>query len=391
MARCSIVVPVYNRSGLTRRCLDGLLASPETRNQELIVVDDCSGDDTPEVLASYGSAIRVIRHEANAGYGQGVNDGTALASEEYVVHLNNDTIPVPGWLDALCRYADDHPHAAAVSSKLLNADGSVQHAGIVFCSTRRPWHLYRWFPADHPAVHKSRPFQAVTGTSLLVRKRVYHEVGGYDSSYRNSFNDVDFCLRLGEGGHEVHFCHNSVLYHLEGASKTGNASDGENCRRLVERWKHRIREDEWDYYIQDGLLQIRRHNDHLEFVASPVLGRLSSGSDAGGTEGLLLRQSQQIASLLREYIALRLNSDFAGTGAPHAVTAAVSASVPASDPAPSLRETHEQLVRLSERVLDHDAVRAERDALLQRINRFRTSLPGRLFLGARGLFGRKAG
>lgn len=387
MARCSIVIPVYNRSALTRRCLDGLLAAPETRNQELIVVDDCSGDDTAEVLAGYGGAIRVIRHETNMGYGQGVNDGTALASEGYVVHLNNDTVPVTGWLDALCRYADEHPGAAAVSSKLLNADGSVQHAGIVFCSERRPWHLYRWFPADHPAVYKSRRFQAVTGTSLLVRKDAFHQAGGFDASYRNSFNDVDFCLRLGELGYEVHFCHDSVLYHLEGASKTGNASDSENCRRLVARWGHRIREDEWDYYVQDGLLQIRRHNDQLEFVVAPVLGRVSPGGAPGEVEELLLRQSQQIALLMREYIALRLNAGAAtGTDLLCPEAPSVCRNEPAH--AGNTLAAHERLAQLAARVLDHDAVRAERDALRERVDRFRDSLPGRLFLKARGLLKR---
>ncbi len=364
--RCSLIIPVYNRAPLTRDCLDRLLASPETRNEELIVVDDCSQDETPALLARYGSRIRVVRHAVNMGYGQGINDGTALASCEYVVHLNNDTIPVAGWLDALIRYANAHPRAGAVSSKLLNVDGSTQHVGIVFCAQLRPWHLYRWFPADHPAVNKSRRFQAVTGTSMLVRREAFARVGGLDASLGNSYNDVDFCIRLGDLGLESHLCHESVLYHLEGASKVRTNRDEENYRRCAERWRGRVREDEWDYYREDGLVRIVRHNDLLELVVSPLLGRVRQRAELEETDDLILRQSRQIATLLREYIRLRLG----GTG-----SEGPTASLPL-DPGAETdpRRAAGELAALADRVMEHDA---ERDAIVQRIRRLKHSLPGR--------------
>jgi GT2 family glycosyltransferase len=364
--RCSLVIPVFNRAALTRECLDGLLASPETRDQEIIVVDDCSQDETPQLLAGYGSKIRVVRHAVNMGYGQGINDGTALASCEYVVHLNNDTVPVAGWLDALLRYADAHPRAGAVSSLLLNVDGSVQHAGIVFCSQLRPWHLYRWFPADHPAVHKSRRFQAVTSTSLLVRRQAFDRAGGFDASLRNSYNDVDFCVRLGEFGYESHLCHESVLYHLEGASKLRTNRDEENYQRCAQRWRGRVREDEWEYYLQDGLLQIVRHDDLLEFVISPLLGRVRQRDEMEQTDELILRQSRQIATLLREYVRLRLNSESpAAAQTPLPQEAGASAD---------LRQVAATLAESADRVMQYDA---ERDYLLHRMRQVRHSLPGR--------------
>jgi GT2 family glycosyltransferase len=359
--RCSLVIPVYNRAALTRECLDGLLASPETRDEEIIVVDDCSQDETPRLLAGYGSKIRVVRHAVNMGYGQGINNGTALASCAYVVHLNNDVVPVAGWLDALLRYADAHPRAGAVSSKLLNVDGSVQHAGIVFCAQLRPWHLYRWFPNDHPAVHKSRRFQAVTATSLLVRREAFDKAGGFDASLRNSYNDVDFCVRLGEIGYESHLCHESVLYHLEGASKCRTNRDEENYQRCAQRWRGRVREDEWDYYLQDGLLQVVRHNDLLEFVVSPLLGRLRQGDELPSIEQLLLRQSFQIATLLREYVQLRVNSE-----APTEATPLSQDTGTVAD----LQQVASELATLAERVMKYEV-------FLQGLRRIKHGLPGR--------------
>ena len=82
-----------------------------------------------------------------------------------------------------------------------------------------PLHLYAGCSADHPAVNKSRRFQAVTAACLLVRRPAFEEVGGFDTGYHNDLEDVDLCLRLGRLGHEVHYCHESVLYHLESASR----------------------------------------------------------------------------------------------------------------------------------------------------------------------------
>ena len=218
---CSIIIPVFNKAALTRQCLDTLLSLPETEHAEIIVVDDGSTDDTPEVLAQYGQRIRAVRHETNSGFATACNDGAAAAAGEYLVFLNNDTIPKAGWLEALLNYAKTHPKAGVVGSKLLFPDDTIQHAGIVICQDRVPRHIYTGFPADHPAVNKSRPYQAVTGACLLIQRKLFQEVGGFDISFVNSCEDIDLCLRLAERGYEAHYCKDSVLYHLESVSRQG--------------------------------------------------------------------------------------------------------------------------------------------------------------------------
>ena len=99
--RCSIVIPVHGRAGLTKQCIDAIVALSPRSAFELIVVDDASPDDTAEVLAAYGEAVRVVTRHENGGFAQACNDGAAVAGGEYLVFLNNDTIPLAGWLDAL--------------------------------------------------------------------------------------------------------------------------------------------------------------------------------------------------------------------------------------------------------------------------------------------------
>src|SRR5437667_41638 len=120
MTKCSIIIPVYNRAALTRQCLEKLLSCPPRECAwEIIVVNDGSSDATAALLARFGDRIRAITQPRNTGFATACNIGAAAASGDCLVFLNNDTIPLTGWLDALVRYAGAHPRAAAIGSKLL--------------------------------------------------------------------------------------------------------------------------------------------------------------------------------------------------------------------------------------------------------------------------------
>src|SRR5207245_1427816 len=102
MARCSVVIPVHGKASLTAQCLDALFRGPEEGVElEVVVVDDASPDRTEQMLAGYGDRIRVVTHPENTGFAGACNDGAAAASGEFLVFLNNDTVPLPGWLSAL--------------------------------------------------------------------------------------------------------------------------------------------------------------------------------------------------------------------------------------------------------------------------------------------------
>jgi GT2 family glycosyltransferase len=304
--RCSIIIPVYNRASLTRRCLNALLDEPSERvSCEIVVVDDASTDATQRLLADYQEGVRVVTHATNTGFAGACNDGAAVASGEYLVFLNNDTIPQAGWLDALVRHAESHPAAAAVGSKLLFPNGTIQHAGVVICQDRNPRHVYAGFPADHPAVNKSRRFQAVTAASMLIRREAFEQVGRFDTAFRNGFEDIDLCLRLGERGHEVHYCHESVLSHLESVSEGRFESEDDNHRLYHERWAHRLRPDDLQYYLEDGLLAVSyAHLYPARLAVSPLLATVDGDERERQANRLLNVRSRQVFDLLKETIRL---------------------------------------------------------------------------------------
>jgi hypothetical protein len=179
---------------------------------------------------------------------------------------------------------------------------------MVICADRLPRHLYVAFPADHPAVNRSRRFQVVTGASLLVRRDVFDSLAGFDTAYQNGFEDVDLCLRAGALGHEAHYCHTSELFHLASMSEGRTDHDSDNERIYRERWLNRVQPDDWLYYMEDGLIRLE-YGPHtpLRLVIAPELGIVvDQDGNAGAAEELLARRAEQVNLHMRENLYLKL-------------------------------------------------------------------------------------
>jgi GT2 family glycosyltransferase len=307
--RCSAIVPVHNHAALTRSCLDALLDEPASRDLEIVVVDDGSTDSTRALLEGYGDAIRVCRRERSGGFADACREGAAAAEAPLLLFLNNDTVGERGWLEVLLADADAHPEAAAIGAKLLYPDGTVQHAGVAIGQDRLPRHIYAGFPADHPAVNRSRRFQAVTGACMLVRRQAWESLDGFDRGYVNGLEDTDFCLRLGEQGEVVRFCHESVLVHLESPTRGRRSPAIEaGVARFRERWAE-VRPDDLEYFVADGLLRLDYDSTHpIRLTIDPLLASVEDRTAA--LEGLLVRRAAQVNELLRE--AVRLSVGLAG-------------------------------------------------------------------------------
>lgn len=234
----SIVIPVWNRVDLTEQCLAKLAEVTDGVTFEVILVDNGSTDKTPELFAALGGDVRVLRNEENLGFAVACNQGARAARGRHVVFLNNDTIPLPGWLRAMVTELDTSADAGVVGSKLLYPDDTIQHAGVAFArDIPVPFHVFHRAPADLPAVNRRRELNCVTGACLAVRRELFLQLDGFDEGFRNGYEDVDFCLRVRKAGWKVVYQPQSVLYHLESQTPGRKDSDQANGRRLLERWR----------------------------------------------------------------------------------------------------------------------------------------------------------
>ncbi|HEX6457220.1 MAG TPA: glycosyltransferase family 2 protein [Solirubrobacterales bacterium] len=355
--RASVVVPVHNRVGLSRRCLRRVLADLPP-GCEVVVVDDASTDATPQLLAGLGEAVRSLRLERNMGFAAACNAGAAAARGEQLVFLNNDTEPEPGWLEALLAHAAEHPAAAVVGARLLYPTGAVQHAGVAFGQDGYPHNLYAGFPADHSAVKKTRRLQAVTGACMLVRRESFERLGGFDEGYVNSMEDVDFCLRVGEAGGEVHYCPAATVIHLESASRGREDKFEPSVARYRERWRDRVHRDDLELYAEDGLIEVEYPAAHpLRISVSPLLATIERDDrHEQEMEPQLRAQCRRAADLQRELA--RLTAELADRGVEvelprlsyeddvAAVRAQVERSVPAGATVLVLSRGDSELLRL---------------------------------------------
>jgi len=234
---CSIVIPVWNRVELTRNCLMALSQIKDQPEYEVIIVDNGSTDGTKEFLAELRGDVHIIRNEENVGFAKACNQGARAARGRYLVLLNNDTIPQPGWLSSLVSEVDAYPEVGIVGSKLLYPDGTIQHAGVVRdLEHRLPYHIFKTFAGSHPAVNQRREFQIVTAACLLIRRSLFEEVGGFDEGYVNGFEDADLCLKVTELGHRIVYQPRSVLIHLESQTSGRKGHDDANAARFLDRW-----------------------------------------------------------------------------------------------------------------------------------------------------------
>lgn len=323
--RCGVVIPTYNGAHLLGPCLEALMANPPANcEMELVIVDDGSSDGTTDLFGNLDDRVRLISRQENGGFATACNDGAeAVSGSDFVVFLNNDTIPLAGWLDALVEEAAAHPQAAAIGAKLLHPDGVIQHAGIAIGQDRWPHHIYAGFPDQHPAVNRPRPMVAATAACLLVRTATFEDLGGFDTEYRNGYEDIDFCLRLGERGMEVRYCPASVLYHLESVTRWPDGTRhhvGHNSAVFSRRWRARVVPDDIDHYLRDGLLKIDYADDvyPVKMSISPLLASVQRETDdEDGLERVLALQTRRAQDLQARHTRALLEGSRDAISAPH--------------------------------------------------------------------------
>jgi len=254
--KVSIVIPSRDGLDLITRVCRGVLQETAYGPIELIIVDNGSTD--PAVLAHYETLrrdprVRIRIDPQPFNFAAMVNAGVAEATGSVVVLLNNDVAVLePGWLAAMVRQAC-RPEVGAVGAKLLYGDGTLQHAGVVVGLGGRAGHILRRRPGDTPG-HLGRllvahEVSAVTAACLAVSREKYLAVGGFDAgAFPIDFNDVDFCLRLGEAGWKTVWTPDATLAHLESVSR-GPSIGAQRARfeleaaRFSERWREVIRHD----------------------------------------------------------------------------------------------------------------------------------------------------
>ncbi len=220
----SIIIPNKNRWQLLQQCLHSIEEKTSYLQYEIIIIDNDSTE--PETLRNLDSLSRRWRVDRYAGpfnFAAINNFAAAQAKGEYLLFLNNDTEVIrDDWLTAMVEQAQ-RPDVGVVGAKLLYPDGRNQHAGVVLGVGGVAGHAFKGLP-EHNLDYFGlaavvRNCSAVTAACMMVPRRVFEEVSGFDERLRVAFNDVDLCLRVRCKGYLIVYTPFALLYHHEGATR----------------------------------------------------------------------------------------------------------------------------------------------------------------------------
>ena len=213
----SVVVPAHNRAWCLAEALDSVLAQ-DVAGVELIVVDDGSTDGTPQLLAGYGDALRVLRQE-NRGVSAARNAGIAAAQGELLAFLDSDDVWLPGKLQAQIDFFAAHPEALICQTEeLWVKNGRRVNPG------RR--HRKRGGMIFEPSLELC----LVSPSAVMLRRGLFDRVGLFDERLP-ACEDYDLWLR-------VSLCHPIHLIATPLIVKRGGHSD--QLSRAPGLDKHRI-------------------------------------------------------------------------------------------------------------------------------------------------------
>jgi N-acetylglucosaminyl-diphospho-decaprenol L-rhamnosyltransferase len=235
-----VVIVNYRVAHLVVDCLQSVAAEIEHVSGAMVAVcENGTGDDSAQRIQKtiddqgWNSWCTLTAVSPNLGFtgGNNVILKPALSSAdppEYVLLLNADTIVKPNAFRALVQFMDQHPNVGIAGSHLEAPDGMVQASAFRFITPISEFEssvrlsvvtrlLHRWNVVPPPP-SKTSEAEWVSGTSMIIRREVFRDIGLLDDGFYTYYDDIDFCLNARRAGWPTWYVSDSRVVHLEGQS-----------------------------------------------------------------------------------------------------------------------------------------------------------------------------
>lgn len=235
----SIIIGTHNTKKLLKNTLTSLQEMDLGKiRYEIIVIDDCSNDNTSDMLKSDFPFVSIIRNARNLGYSKSYNKGTKQALGKYILHLNSDVLfSKTSSLVELIHFMDNHKNIGIAGCRILKQNGrldlpckrSFPTLANVFFQTVG---LARLFPSNKFFGNYYLGFlperqlcevDCIMGAFMLIRKEVFTKIGLLDERFFMYGEDIDFCFRAKRAGWKVLYYPKIVIKHVHGGSTKQNS------------------------------------------------------------------------------------------------------------------------------------------------------------------------
>ncbi len=224
MATTAIVILNYNGEKFLREFLPSVLQ--HSADAKIIVADNGSTDLSVEVLRQKFPTVELIQLGNNYGFCGGYNRALKQVNAEYYVLLNSDVEVTAEWLTPIIDLLNNNAGIAAAQPKILAynekqkfeyagaAGGYIDSLGYPFCRGR----VFDVTEKDNGQYNDTREVFWATGACLVIRSKVYHELGGLDEDFFAHMEEIDLCWKIQRAGFKVFYCGTSLVYHVGGGT-----------------------------------------------------------------------------------------------------------------------------------------------------------------------------
>lgn len=206
----SLILVSYESSRLLPKFFTALKET-EYEPYEVIVVDNASNDGSIAYLEKYQPQTKVIANSINLGFGRACNQGARVAHGDMFVFLNPDVVVTPSWLTFLVEHINKYPDIAIICPQTLYLDEAIGKFDGIYVQEKA----------------------AVPGCAMMITRRAWQDLGGFDEFYFLYWEDVEICWRAWLRGWRVAVDLQAYVYHDRGGSVGGKSLHGETTKNCL--------------------------------------------------------------------------------------------------------------------------------------------------------------
>lgn len=290
----TIIIVSYNTRELTLKCLETLYATTKATRFHCVLFDNASADGSAEAVAAAFPQVELIASADNLGFAKANNLVAAQSQSEWLLLLNPDTECHPGAVDNLMAFSRAQPQAGITGGRTVFPDGSLNIASCwnrmtlwsIFCLATGLTTLFRGSELFNPegmgswARDSVREVDVVVGCFLMIPRRLWQELDGFNLKYFMYGEEVDLCLRARAKGYRPMITPEAQIMHLVGAAY-GNKADKlvrvaqARCTTMRDHWPA------WQVPLGLGLMRVWAG---LRLVAAKALALSGRASGRAAAE-----------------------------------------------------------------------------------------------------------
>ena len=258
----SVVIIEYNSLDDITKCVETLKQRCLGLQYEIIVSSNsCYSKEKQEIILRNFKDIRWTFNEKNGGFGYGMNQGLKIAQGDYLIVMNPDVHIIVD-ISILVDFLKLHEKVGAIAPQIIGHDGRIQDSCRKFLT---PWRFFvrqlsRKLKGEELVKNESYDYSKiqtvdwVPGAFIMMTRKVYDIVGGFDDNFFLYFEDVDLCTRIWKAGYQVVYNPNLQIEY-----------EGSRSARKSKKYAKIFMESQFRYWRKNGFVFGYPNSKHIYY------------------------------------------------------------------------------------------------------------------------------